>query len=115
MDRQVRFVRANAIVAILLLMTGCASEYDAFHTQTGEPLILSRRAYSKEACLQQIHEEGTSLGVTFRYVHVRGSLFGQSLLWPFEGGYACEAAIGPEEKPKGIYPREDSPLLAHTQ
>jgi hypothetical protein len=115
MDRQVSFVRANAIVAILLLMTGCASEYDAFHTQTGEPLILSRRAYSKEACLQQIHEEGTSLGVTFRYVHVRGSLFGQSLLWPFEGGYACEAAIGPEEKPKGIYPREDSPLLAHTQ
>lgn len=115
MDRQARFVRANTIVVILLIMTGCASEYDTFHTQTGEPLILSRRAYSKEACLQQIHEEGANLGVTFRYVHVRGSLFGQSLLWPFEGGYACEAAIGPEEKPKGIYLREDSPLLAHSE
>ena len=115
MDRQARSVRANTIVVILLLMAGCASEYDTFHTQTGEPLILSRRAYSKEACLQQIHEEGANLGVTFRYVHVRGSLFGQSLLWPFEGGYACEAAIGPEEKPKGIYLREDSPLLAHSE
>lgn len=115
MDRHVRFGRANAIVALLLFITGCASEYDAFHTQTGEPLLLFRRAYSKEACLQQIYAEGASLGVTFRYVHVRGSLFGRSLLWPFESGYACEAAIGPEERPKGIYLRENSPLLAHTE
>lgn len=115
MDRQVRFVHANALFAMLLVMAGCASEYDVMHTQTGEPLLLARRAYSRESCLQQIHEEGTRLGVTFRYVHVRGSLFGQSLLWPFEGGYACEAAIGPEERPKGIYPRESSPLLARTE
>ena len=115
MDRQVRFVRAKTIIVLLLVITGCASEYDAFHTQTGEPLILSRRAYSKEACLQKIHAEGARLGVTFRYVHVRGSLFGQSLVWPLEGGYACEAAIGPAEKPQGIYPRERSPLLAHLE
>lgn len=115
MDKHIPFVHANALVAVLLVMTGCASEYDVMHTQTGEPLLLARRAYSRESCLQQIHEEGTRLGVTFRYVHVRGSLFGQSLLWPFEGGYACEAAIGPEERPKGIYPRDSSPLLAQTE
>jgi hypothetical protein len=46
---------------------------------------------------------------------VRGSFFGQSLLWPFEGGYACEAAVGPEGNPRGIYPLEDSPLLAHSE
>jgi hypothetical protein len=116
MNRQVmRFAQTNAVVGLLLIMTGCASEYDVFHTQTGEPLLLSRRAYTREACLEQIHADGTQLGVTFRYVHVRGSLFGQSLLWPFEAGYACEAAIGPEEKPQGIYPREHSPLLAHIE
>jgi len=41
--------------------------------------------------------------VTFRFVHVRGTTFGRSLLWPFEPGYACEAAIGPESHPYGIY------------
>ena len=114
-DEPIRLIRASAIVGMLLFVTGCASEYNAFHTQTGEPLLLSRRAYSKETCLQKIHAEGARLGVTFRYVHVRGSFFGQSLLWPFERGYACEAAIGPEEKPRGIYPLEDSPLLAHRE
>lgn len=110
------FLRMSAIVGTLLLVTGCASdEYNAFHTRTGEPLLLSRRAYSEEACLQEIRAEGARLGVTFRYVHVRGSFFGRSLLWPFEGGYACEAAIGPEEKPNGIYPRERAPLLAHAE
>jgi hypothetical protein len=36
-------------------------------------------------------------------VHVRGSVIGRSLLWPFEPGYACEAAAGPEGHPNGIY------------
>lgn len=115
MDQRSRFVRTGALWGILFFMAGCASEYNGFHSQTGEPLLLSRRAYSKETCLQKIQEEGARLGVTFRYIHVRGSLFGQSLLWPFEGGYACEAAIGPEEKPKRIYPLEESPLLAHME
>lgn len=115
MNQQQQFLRAIAISGVLFFITGCASEYDAFHTQTGDPILLSRRAYSKETCLQKIHAEGARLGVAFRYVHVRGSLFGQSLLWPFEGGYACEAAVGPEEKPRGIYPLEDSPLLAHRE
>lgn len=115
MEQRTGYVRAGIICAIFLLMTGCASEYNVFHTQTGEPLLISRRAYSKETCLQKIYADGASLGVTFRYVHVKGSFFGQSLLWPLEGGYACEGAIGPEEKPRGIYPREDSPLLVRTE
>ncbi|TKS58942.1 MAG: hypothetical protein EWM72_02594 [Nitrospira sp.] len=44
------------------------------------------------------------MGVTFRYIHVRGSVVGRSLLWPFEPGYACEAAIGPAQHPTGVYP-----------
>ena len=115
MNQQRQFLQAIAMGGVLFFVSGCASEYDTFHTETGEPLLLSRRAYSKETCLQKIHEEGARLGVTFRYIHVKGSLFGQSLLWPFEGGYACEAAIGPEVKPRGIYPLEDSPLLAHRE
>jgi hypothetical protein len=102
MNQQQQFLRAIAMYGVLSFITGCASEYNAFHTQTGAPILLSRRAYSKETCLQKIHAEGARLGVTFRYIHVRGSLFGQSLLWPFEGGYACEAAVGPEEKPNSL-------------
>lgn len=115
MSQRRQFLRVIATCGVLFFINGCASEYDAFHTQTGAPILLSRRAYSKETCLQKIHAEGARLGVTFHYVHVRGSLFGQSLLWPFEGGYACEAAIGPEGTPRGIYPLEDSPLLAHSE
>lgn len=113
MDRRTCFIRTSIICGLLYFVTGCASEYIAFHTQTGEPLLFSRRAYSKDACLQKIRAEGARLGVTFRYIHVKGSRFGQSLLWPFEGGYVCEAAIGPEEPPRRIFPLEDSPLLAH--
>lgn len=51
-----------------------------------------------------MREEAGRLGVTFRYVHIRGSVLGRSLLWPFEPGYACEAAIGPEQPPVGSYP-----------
>ncbi|SPP64013.1 hypothetical protein NITLEN_11099 [Nitrospira lenta] len=112
---QQQFLRLIAACGVMLFINGCASEYDVFHTQTGDPILLSRRAYSKETCLEKIHAEGTRLGVTFRYVHVRGSLFGQSLLWPFEGGYACEAAVGPEGLPRGIYPLKNSPLLAHRE
>lgn len=115
MKKRVRIIRISAMLGLLLFAAGCASEYDAFHTQTGEPLLLSRRAYSRDACLEEIRAEGTRLGVTFRYVNVRGSLFGQSLMWPFEGGYACEAAIGPEEKHRGIYPREHSPMLVQVE
>ena len=82
---------------------GCAESFTVFHSETGEPILLGRRSYSYDGCLSTMREEADRLGVTFRYVHVRGTLFGRSLLWPFEPGYACEAAIGPERGPNGIY------------
>jgi len=86
-----------------ILLGGCAESFTVFHSQTGEPILLGRRSSSYEGCLSTMREEADRLGVTFRYVHVRGSTFGRSLLWPFERGYACEAAIGPEGYPNGIY------------
>ncbi len=46
------------------------------------------------------------MGVTLRYIHIRGSMVGRSLLWPLEPGYACEAAIGPVQGPSGSYPMD---------
>jgi hypothetical protein len=86
-----------------LLLAGCAESFTAFHSQTGDPILLGRRSYSYDGCLSTMREEADRLGVTLRYVKVRGSIFGRSLLWPFEPGYACEAAIGPEQPPNGIY------------
>jgi len=86
-----------------ILLAGCAQSFTVYHSQTGDPIILGRRASSYEGCLSTMQEEANRLGVTFRYVHVRGTTFGRNLLWPFEQGYACEAAIGPEGHPNGIY------------
>jgi len=86
-----------------ILLAGCAESFTVFHSQTGDPILLGRRSYSYDGCLSTMREEADRLGVTFRYVHVRGTTFGRSLLWPFEPGYACEAAIGPEGYPNGIY------------
>ena len=91
---------------VLLLVSGCASEYIVLHSVTGEPLIISRRASSATACIMKIKRDASDLGVTFRYIDMRGTTFGRSLLWPFEQGYACEAGIGPEERPSGTYPIE---------
>ena len=91
------------IFAIIPLMIGCAEPYTVFHTQTGDPIILGRRAYSEEGCLTAIREEAARLGVSLSTVHMRGSWQGLSLLWPFEPGYACEGAIGPEQLPHGSY------------
>ena len=96
--------RQMLLFVMLLSMAGCAESYTVFHSQTGEPLYLGRRAYTYEGCLTTIREEAAQLGVSFRTVHVRGSVEGRSLLWPFEPGYACEAAIGPERLPRGAYP-----------
>ena len=92
------------LLIMVLLLAGCAEPYTVFHNQTGQPIILGRRAYSYEDCLSTMREEATRLGVTFRTIQVRGSWEGRSLLWPFEPGYACEGAIGPERLPRGIYP-----------
>jgi hypothetical protein len=86
-----------------LLFTGCAEQFTVYHSQTGEQVLLGRRSYSYDGCLATMRAEAERLGVTFRYVHVRGVAVGRSLLWPFEPGYACEGAIGPEGYPNGIY------------
>jgi hypothetical protein len=91
------------VLAVCLLSSGCAEPFTMFHTQTGEEIVLGRRSYTYQGCLATMQEEADRLGVTFRYIHVRGTTFGRSLLWPFEPGYACEAAIGPEGHPNGIY------------
>jgi hypothetical protein len=96
-------MRRVLCLALSLLAGGCAEPFTVFHSQTGEQILVGRRSYSYEGCLSTMREEADRLGVTFRYVHVRGTTFGRSLLWPFEPGYACEAAIGPEGHPNGIY------------
>lgn len=96
-------MRSILLVMAFILLAGCAQSFTVFHSQTGEPIILGRRAWSYEGCLSTMREEADRLGVTFRYVHVRGTTFGRNLLWPFEQGFACEAAVGPEGRPNGIY------------
>lgn len=96
----------TGLVLVLGLVTGCADEFIIFHSVSGDPQIISRRAYTSEGCLSKVNEDATRLGITYRYVHVRGSVAGRSLLWPFEPGYACEGAIGPKQPPIGAYPLE---------
>ena len=96
--------RITLLLTTLMLLSGCADPtYTVFHYRTGEPILVGRRSYSYEGCLSTMRQEADRLGVTFKYVHVRGLTAGRSLLWPFEPGYACEAAIGPEGPPRGIY------------
>ena len=92
------------MLIIILLLAGCAESYTVFHSQTGNPIILGRRAYSYEGGVSKMREEAAQLGVSLTTIQVRGSWQGRSLLWPFEPGYSCEAAIGPERLPHGIYP-----------
>lgn len=66
--------------------------------------MISRRGYSMQDCTEKVKDEAARIGMTLRYIHVRGNLVGRSLLWPFQPGYACEAAFGPEQSPIGIYP-----------
>ena len=75
-----------------------------FSNPSGAPTLIARRAYTSDGCVTKVKEDAVRLGVTFRYIHVRGNFAGRSLLWPFEPGYACEAAIGPEQLPIGTYP-----------
>ena len=95
--------RALSLIMILIL-AGCAESYTVFHTQTGQPIMLGRRAYTYEGCLSAMHEEAARLGVSLGMIQVKGSWEGRSLLWPFEPGYACEGTVGLQRLPHGIYP-----------
>jgi hypothetical protein len=92
------------ILIVILFLAGCAETYTVFHSQTGQPILLGRRAYSYEGCLSTVRDEAARLGVSLISFQVKGSWQGRSLLWPFEPGYACEGAIGAEHLPRGIYP-----------
>jgi hypothetical protein len=98
------------VLFMILLQAGCAESYTVFHSQTSNPILLIRRAYTYEGCLSTMREEAVRLGVSFSTVQVKGSWQGRSLLWPFEPGYACEGAIGSERFPRGVYPKVP-PLL----
>lgn len=106
MGRMKALIQATGFALALALITGCADEFIVFHSLSGDPLLISRRAYTNEGCISKVQEDATRLGVTYRYIHVRGSVAGRSLLWPLEPGYACEGAIGPEERASGAYPIE---------
>ena len=92
------------MLIVVLLLAGCAESYTVFHSQTGQPILLGRRAFSYEGCLSRMREEAARLGVSLSTIQVKGSWQGRSLLWPFERGYACEGAVGLERFPRGIYP-----------
>ena len=95
MNRKKVLGRLTGIVCLLLSVTGSAS---------GEPILISRRGGSPSECTEKVKDDAARMGVTLRYIHIRGSAVGRSLLWPFESGYACEAGIGPEQGPIGTYP-----------
>lgn len=103
MSSRICLSRLTGILCMVLSVTGCASEF-SFFSASGEPLLISRRGYTSAECTEKVKDDAARLGVTLRYVHVRGSILGRSLLWPFEPGYACEAAIGPPQGPIGVYP-----------
>ena len=98
--------RQNALLMILLWsLTGCANEFFTFDS-SGSPLLISRRGFTSDECMGKVKDDAARMGVTLRYIHVRGTVVGRSLLWPLEPGYACEAAIGPEQGPLRTYPME---------
>lgn len=95
----------RTLIGMLLVSTGvvgCASEFTIVGT-SGEPLLISRRGFTPGACAAMVKDDAARMGLSLRYVHIRGNTVGRSLLWPFEPGYACEGGIGPEQGPIGIY------------
>lgn len=105
-------VLMRLLIGMLLVssgVAGCASEFTIVGT-SGEPLLISRRGFTPGACTAMVKGDAARMGVTLRYVHIRGNAVGRSLLWPFEPGYACEGGIGPEQGPTGIYLQSPSIL-----
>jgi len=96
-------IHLSGLLCFLLGLTGCISEYSVL-SGSGAPLLISRRGYTAQECTEKVKDEAARIGMTLRYIHIRGSVVDRSLLWPFQPGYACEAAFGPEQPPIGIYP-----------
>ena len=96
-------IRFAGLLCLLLGLSGCINEYSVL-SGSGSPLLISRRGYSAQECTEKVKDEAVRMGTTLRYIHIRGNVVGRSLLWPFQPGYACEAALGPEQPPIGTYP-----------
>ena len=96
-------IHLSGLLCLLLGLNGCINEYSVL-SGSGAPLLISRRGYSAQDCTERVKDEAARMGMTLRYIHVRGNVVGRSLLWPFQPGYACEAAFGPEQAPIGTYP-----------
>lgn len=102
-------MRLAGILYLLSGIAGCASEFSML-SASGNPLLLSRRGYTAQECTEKVKDEALRMGATLRYIHIRGNTIDRSLLWPFQPGYACEAALGPEQAPIGSYP--NSPVIS---
>ncbi|MBS0151532.1 MAG: hypothetical protein JSR31_11375 [Nitrospira sp.] len=96
-------IRLIGLLCLLLGLNGCINEFSVL-SSSGSPLLISRRGYSAQECTEKVKDEAARMGMTLRYIHIRGSVVDRSLLWPFQPGYACEAAFGPEQPPIGTYP-----------
>lgn len=96
-------IHLSGFLCLILGLNGCINEFSVLST-SGSPLLISRRGYSVQDCTEKVKDEAARMGVPLRYIHIRGNVAGRSLLWPFQAGYACEAAFGPEQVPIGTYP-----------
>lgn len=96
-------IRLTGFLCLFFGLHGCINEYSVL-SGSGAPLLISRRGYSAQDCTEKVKDEAARMGMTLRYIHIRGNDVGRSLLWPFQPGYACEAAFGPEQPPIGTYP-----------
>ena len=91
---------AVAAVALAAGLTACGPSSMMLHNETGEPILLQESAYTASGCERNLQEEADSSGMTLRSTDVKGSLFGETLLWPFVKGYVC---IGTNQAiPRGI-------------
>ena len=89
-------------------LTACGPSSMMLHSETGEPILLQESAYTASGCEENLEEEAQELGMPLRSTDIKGSLFGDTLLWPFIKGYVCIGTAQPI--PRGIV---GSPYLYH--
>ena len=70
-------------------MAACGPNSVMLHGQTGEPILVQESAYTAAGCRQNLEEEAQRIGMPLRSTDIKGSLFGDTLLWPFVKGYVC--------------------------
>lgn len=78
-----------ALVLACSTVSACGPTSNMLHSRSGEPMVIQQSAYSEEGCLQNLEAEAQRIGMQLRSTDVKGSFFGDSLLWPFVKGYVC--------------------------